>query len=834
MHGDARQSFIMKCNRIGVNCIILCISAVLLGLVYHYGSYRKESIPVINEVCTVNFSVIADADGNYLDYLELYNPEDEAYTMDGLWLSDDRDEPQRYSMSGITVPAQGYALIWMVDEQDATDIPDITREQSTDSDSDEDAALDCPQYYCPFNLSKKGGYLYISNDDSKILESVTVPSLTYNVAYGRATDGDTRLVGMEPTPGASNDAAEEISLHKADAPVLSAESGFYDDAFELTIGHAFYTDVYYTLDGTTPTTESIQYDGPITIDDPSENPNVYSANDDIYLHNYVPEEPVDKAVVVRAIAVDRRSGAVSDVVSRTYFVGYAGKSDYNNIAVVSLITDPDNLFDYNTGIYVMGATYDEYKEKGGFLNLTSSQVPGSFSDESGHHDRYMYTNSEHRGREWERPVTVEYYDADHNLQLAQTAGLRIAGESTRYLPHKSMNLLARSIYGSRDWSFSFWGYNDVDTLRLRASGGESIRWKESFVQSLNGGRMNGIQHSIPCAVFMDGEYWGLYQLTEQYTPEYFRNYYGVAEENLTIYKNHVITQGDAEQGMSDYEDLEEIITTYDMSADHLYQLAADRVNMDSLIDFFCANTYLSNVDIVAHHNQEMWRGVAEGADNRWNYVIYDMDQTCDDPAYNTIADYKDLETFYWPMYLCNNAAFKQQYVTTMMDLANVEYSYRRVHSRLEAKAALLEEQSIATMHRYEDTAYDAEDYETEVARLDEFFRLRGDYIERFLAEDLGLSDIATVTVTNSDINAGAVKINSSVLTAEDYTCEDDSTEGAWSGDYFTDYSITLTAIAIDGYTFAGWSGDIESPDPTISIPITTEGINIRAEFVKAE
>lgn len=293
------------------NIIVLCLTAVLLFLVYWVGSYGTEPVPVMNEICTVNFSVAADQGGSYLDYLELYNPYDEDYSMDGLWLSNDKDEPQRFDMTGIVVPAHGYAVIWMMDEEDLPEVVENLEEaMSTDVVDmfEMPTTLDCPQYYCTFDVPRKGGYLYVSNSDSKIIESVTVPALSYNVAYGRTTDGGADLAGMEPTPGASNDGAEEIVLDKAEDPVLSAESGFYEESFELSISHALGTEVYYTRDGSIPTVESMHYEESILIDDASDNPNVYAARDDIYPGVYIPEETVDKAVVVRAIAVDSLTG----------------------------------------------------------------------------------------------------------------------------------------------------------------------------------------------------------------------------------------------------------------------------------------------------------------------------------------------------------------------------------------------------------------------------------------------------------------------------------------------------------------------------------------------
>ena len=58
--------------------------------------------------------------------------------------------------------------------------------------------------------------------------------------------------------------------------------------------------------------------------------------------------------------------------------------------------------------------------------------------------------------------------------------------------------------------------------------------------------------------------------------------------------------------------------------------------------------------------------------------------------------------------------------------------------------------------------------------------------------------------------------------------------GSWTGEYFTDYPVTVTAQPMEGYEFAGWSGSIESDEITIEVPVSEGGIELRAEFQKIE
>ena len=143
------------------------------------------------------------------------------------------------------------------------------------------------------------------------------------------------------------------------APVsFSMPSGFYDDPFYLELD-AGQNEIYYTLDSSDPDTGSMRYTGPILIKDASENENVYCLIEDVSpyndvemlerngfkrLHEYkIPQKPVDKVNVVKAVSVDDK-GNCSRVTEAVYFVGFKDKKGYYGINIMTLTTDPDNLF----------------------------------------------------------------------------------------------------------------------------------------------------------------------------------------------------------------------------------------------------------------------------------------------------------------------------------------------------------------------------------------------------------------------------------------------------------------------------------------------------------
>ena len=103
-----------------------------------------------------------------------------------------------------------------------------------------------------------------------------------------------------------------------------------------------------------------------------------------------------------------------------------------------------------------------------------------------------------------------------------------------------------------------------------------------------------------------------------------------------------------------------------------------------------------------------------------------------------------------------------------------------------------------------------------------FFVNRPKYMKEYLKKEFDLNG----TVENLQINtindeSGTIVVNGKEINLE---------AGTWSGGYFTDYPITVTASPETGYEFVGWSGDIESTDMTLELNVSRGGIYLEAVF----
>ncbi|PKK92717.1 MAG: hypothetical protein CVV61_08300, partial [Tenericutes bacterium HGW-Tenericutes-6] len=284
-------------------------------------------------------------------------------------------------------------------------------------------------------------------------------------------------------------AAQENSIEEdlLQLPTFSHQGGFYETQFYLEISTDDSGIIYYTLDGSDPTIDSMRYNNPILIQKQyiQITGQGYSMQNDgtgqvIDLDPTVPlsmiksssfewkspSEDIFKATVVKAIVIS--DDQTSLVATQTYFVDENIYDKYT-FPIISLSTDAKNLFSYETGINVPGINYDPFSTETRFNNKT-----GNYYQE---------------GDLWERDVYFEYFSSDGQLNFKQNAGIRIHGGLSRNYPIKSYRLYARDDYGQDMFNYRFFEDKELNTFKriiLRA-GGQTYKYTfmgEAAAQSL--------------------------------------------------------------------------------------------------------------------------------------------------------------------------------------------------------------------------------------------------------------------------------------------------------------------------------------------------------------
>ena len=714
-----------RSSKIGL--LFLTISACFIGflIIILCDSAEAADHIVINEVCSNNFSVICDQEGEYLDYIELYNPANVPVSLTGFSLSDNEKELRKCNLDSVIIPAKGYYIVWL-------------KGSGTDKVG-----------YGDFKLSKSGETLYLSNAKGVIIDSVELPEMKYNTVFGRIDEGGADWACLTPTAGMSNRSAKHILQVSLEKPRFSVESGFYDEELTLIITGNDDEIIYYTLDGSDPTTESFVYKEPIVIGDASENENVYAARTDLLpIMEYIPSEKVDKATVVRAIAYNKKSDCVSEIETATYFVGYGNKEDYKGYPVLSLVTDPNNLFDAEDGIYGTGNTLNDYIKAAGKVE---GKVPEEYTDENGNtHYLYMASNAFNTGKKWEREANIAYFDEEHRYEYEQNVGIRISGQSTRNAAQKSFNIFARDIYDESDiLKYSFFDNMEYSSVKLRNGGSDHAgsKFMDAFLQQTASARNVAIQDSSPCVVFLNGEYWGIYNIRERYKEDYFENHFNVSRGNVWMIDSGAISIGSWE-AYNDYEQMLDFVKENDMSITANYEKICNRLDIQSLIDFYCIQIYCDNTDVGFDKNIALWRSIQTGEgeyeDGRWRLMLYDMDGALGSPDHNTFEQsewWKENFSLMDEILISNllkNEEFKTRFIDSFIEIAAEDFAYDKVHEELMNWDKQYETQAVKSHQRFLSAEADTEQYREYIEKMDTFFKERHDYIIMYLKNEMGL------------------------------------------------------------------------------------------------
>ena len=622
-----------------------------------------------------------------------------------------------------------------------------------------------------FSVSKSGGSTVILSDSGgHIIDQVVIDKpRDGNYSYCRIGNTDDWSF-MLPTPGEPNAASAAI-INK---PEFSAEPGFYSQEFDVTITAGEGAEIHYTTDGSTPTADSPVYKKPIHVYDRSDEPNWRRSLQNIVYDwkNYTPDtNPVKKAFVLRAVATDSE-GAVSEQASASYFVGEKFDKD---TAVVSLIVDDNDLFG-EEGIYVTGKTYDEW-----YLNGAKGDQPIANFDVKG----------------TECPVNIEFFEDGKKLTFAQDGGLRIQGGSTRWLPLKRFSVFARKEYSGRStFPVQLFKGKATHSVMLRSG------FENAFSMFTVPDRDVAVLLSIPVTVYINGEYWYDTYMQEKFNDTYFKQTFGV--ENVEFQK------------IGTTDEINAFLDSHSLAEQENYEQFGSMVDIQSYIDYICINVYLGNTDYSEYANTAMWRTVTREndtyGDGRWRWALYDMDlQTAGCRHNYGLEDITDaqLDTFNivcdWDppvnerkIYcaLKSNSDFRKQFVLSFMDIINTDFTEQRMSDLLEQFGEDI------SFHEY-------------------FFRDRPDNMIGFIAKEFGLKNqTGDLTVTINDPMAGSVTVNTSNV---------DLSEGSWTGRYFYEYPVTVTATPNPGYSFKGWSDG--RTDATIEIQING-GVTANAIFEK--
>jgi hypothetical protein len=769
----------------------------------------------INEVMNWNTYTISDYDGKYNPWVELYNPGPGSINLNGYYLADHSYYLTKWKFPSITIPAGGYTIIF------------LSGKEYIGSEIHSEISL----------ISSWEG-LYLSDPSGNLVDHLDWTSMGLNVSYGRSPDGASSFAYFEQsTPwGPNNTTALASGLP---APEFSHRPGFYENSFSLSISNPDPSaQLRYTLDGSDPTSSSPLYTGPLTISNRNSDPNNISLIPTSFSGQWsAPAGVIEKSTVVkvRAFKAGHVPGAVS---SATYFVDPDIKNRFN-MPVVSVSTDYYNLFDYTYGINVPGKVFDDAYAANPSMPIDGA-TPANFTQ---------------RSPDWARPAHVEYFEKTGTLGFSQKISLNIHGGYSRISPQHAFNMKAdKGFGGPNDFNYPvFPGLTKTNAesekvekfklLMLRNGGSD---WgfgciRDALIHNLFSHRLLSTQAYKPCVLYLNGEYWGIYDLREKLDRDFLNAHYGLAKSSSTMLITHgELYEGDP-AGAADYLSLHSYISNNDMSQPAKYDYVKTQMDVENYAEYFATEIFLNNVDWPGG-NIRYWRKntpynpLAEyGHDGRWRWGLQDLDQTLSSPqlngdyTYNALAKATAIGGPSWPnpdwstvmlRKLLANPDFKNLFINTMADHMNSTLKPQRVIGVLETLVNAVEPEMPAQIERWNRPSSMAT-WQSEINLIKQFAIQRPAYQRQHIMNYFGIADTVQITLNVSGSSQGKIRINT--MDVDQFLPGVNQSIYPWQGTYYQNVPVTLSAIPYPGYKFVRWEGAVNSSDPTITLSNSGDG-----------
>jgi len=570
-----------------------------ISLLLNDQGYGMEIPLVINEFMASNSQIIQDPQGQYDDWIEIHNYGADAMDIGGMYLTDNLSRPTKWRISGsgrfgMIVPAGGYLLVWA--DGDTTD-SGLHANFKLDSDGEEIGLFD--------------------RDGITLIDGIVFPVQTPDISYGRYPDADDTLrFFASPSPEARNEGVYAGEVAEIQS---SHNRGFYDTPFAVTL--ATETEgavIYYTIDGSEPYDTSGRFvSGSV----------------------YTSPIPIHGTTCLRARAI-RYGFKPTNVVTHTYIfpidtirksqqqvlnAGYPSKwfetypadyemdpQVYNNpayaawmddallsIPTLSVVTDKNNLFNRQKD-----------PDTGGIYIYTGHSTTG--------------------GQDWERPVSAELFTRDGVKEFQVNCGLRIQGGESRRpskCPKHSLSLRFSEDYGPARLDFGVfedWPVNSFDTLQLRGFFNNAwTHWapdqraRTQYIRDqwlrdslIDMGQADAGQGSF-VHLYLNGIYWGLYDLHERPVASHYAAYHGGDKDDLDAVNGGRATNGT----LTAWNQMKTVVTSRN------WEQIRNLIDVDNFIDFTIVNLFAGNTDL---KNDGNWRAAGGGPERKpWHFYSWD-------------------------------------------------------------------------------------------------------------------------------------------------------------------------------------------------------------------
>ena len=608
-----------------------------------------------------------------------------------------------------------------------------------------------------FKISKSGEIIYLYSPSHILLSSLFVNCHNPDNSVGSFPNASSNISLFQIATPSATNNQSDTFSIYLLPPVFSVQSGIYSTTVNVGI--------------TNPNTvfSSIYYTTDGT--DPTPASNLYTGTPINMSNHYI--------LKAQAFA---NNALPSPITASTYLIGI------NHVTpVLSLITDSSNLY-----------------------------------GPSGIFDNWQY--------DWKKPAYVEYFDVSHHLVFSQNAGIKMdGGFGDRPIPQHSFCIeLDDAVLGDGHIDYSLIPNRSYRTRysKLYLRNGSNMYWtlpyKDACQTEAMGNKTNNYYSTWrPVSVYINGSYFGLYELREKFDAEYFKILDNANSDSIDILSQNAWGGGFLKPVKGS---VDSFITSYDAfknlnPADTAFwNLADNYFDMFWYNDYIIAESWMGNTDW-PNSNIKIYR--SDKTSYRWRFCLMDMELALDPGGrtncyfdhINYMLNYDQGNPYIniWQKGI-QNTKFKNYFINRFADVMNTSYSYNRlssVESSMYSQTVYEVQKQNARWGNLNLTDFNS-NHNTFLLQLSE----RTAQVRNNIQSNFSLSGQVEVTLEVFPPGAGKIKISTIFPNPL-----------PWTGIYFNGNPVKITAIPNPGYNFSFWMPNLVMPipgtNPSITLNITS-------------
>ncbi|MBU0475770.1 MAG: CotH kinase family protein [Bacteroidetes bacterium] len=484
----------------------------------------------------------------------------------------------------------------------------------------------------------------------------------------------------------------------------------------------------------------------------------------------------------------------SKVITRAYFI-----DEPQNLAILSLTAFPETLFDDEIGIY---------------LNEIKSR---------------------------EVPVNVQLFEKNGEKAFEVDAGLRLTGQASFQYPQKPLTIETDNKFGEEVMDYPIFAnrpFENYISLYLRNSGTQDNRhtmFRDALQHTIVINQMDlDCQAYRPAATYINGKYWGIYNLREKLDDNYLIAHHNVDPKNVDYLEYEFSPLPNVVEGSADeYYALQSYLSTNSMNIKEKWDYVKSQIDVNEVMNYLITEIYCDNVNW-PYTNSKWWKEKSENG--KWRYIFLDSDYGFGAPSFSShysnntldfLYDQAPYSTFIFRKLFENNE-FKNEFIQRFATYLNTIFKKERVVGIVDSLKNQISAEMVYHIDRWDDDTTpiygyppipDMDTWNMEVEIMREFAEKRPQYMKQSLLDFYSLTGVETLQFSLSSADAGTIYLG------------DIKVNNGFTGEYFRYIPLKIEAIPKVGFKFVKWSGVDDSLSQVANIiPTRTSAKIITAVF----